>query len=679
MASHSWENLIRNSIKTGLIVSVLMPLVFSKEHVFTISSQVFFFQTTVLIVLGLFFVLNIFSCRSHLPKLTPVTLGLVVFTVSFFISAFAGVDWHMSLWDSPYFMRGAVFLLFGLIYYLIMSQVFLSLNDWRWPLRFIAGISGVVILLGIVFSEGGLCQLFGQRMSSVLGNPVFLGGHAMMVFFLGLIGLTIERSLPWRVFFIVCSSLVFLGVLFSGTRSAMFGLAVGLVIMALWYGFKFIKEKRLSAEVRWIGVILFTAIFILLAWQVVCNFLNTDDVLMTGVTRAYSADPGVRLIVWQGALEAWIEKPLLGWGPNNFEYAFSSYYQPEVFLYNEALAWPDGVWNVWLEALVERGIFGLISLLFLLGITFWSLFAGYKKGRVPFFVLVIGTAFLLAYFTHLSFIFDLASMVLLFFIFLALVNSLTAPRSDENPSHLIFNIKKRPFLILGIFVAFLFMIFIFIVLLPWVAENLIYSAGLLLEEEPERAMEIYDKVAKRLPTPYFSELQINFFMSGLVYFDKWERQQVEQFVDFGLISLQTETDNKKPKIIPLLRRAEIARQASYALDNEILLKDAEKLLEKAYLLSPRRQQIIFSLATVKMELSNPEEAYQLVREGIEITPTAPQGWLRLIWFHEMNNDREKAQIVFQEAKNRGIIFSSRHLESVEQILSPDCCKKGQIF
>ena len=678
MAQHSRENLLKNSIKTGLIFSIIMPLVFLKEYVFAIGSQVFFFQVTVLIALGLFFALNIFSCRSYLPKLTPLTLAFIIFTGSFFISAFAGVDWHTSLWDSPYFMKGAVFMLFGLIYYLIMSQIFSDWNDWRWPLRFIAGIGGIIVLLGIAFSEGGLCQIFSQRMGSVLGNPVFMGGYAMMVFFLGLLGLAIERSLPWRIFFIACSFLSFWGVLFSGTRSAMLGLAAGLIFAAILYGIKFIKEKSLPNEVRWIGITLFTAILIFLAWQAVCNILNTNDVAITGIARAYSTDPGARFVVWQGAIEAWLERPLLGWGANNFEYAFSSYYQPKVFLYGETVTWPDGVWNVWLEALVERGILGLISLLFLLGITFWSLFAGYKKGRVPFSVLIIGTAFLLAYFVHLSFIFELASMAVLFFIFLAFVNSLTMPRSDES-SYSIFKTRKRLFLSLGAFIVFLFIVFIFVVLLPGIAENLIYSASLLLEEEPERAMEIYDKVAKRIPTPYLSELQISFFTSGLVYFDKWEKRQTEQFVNFGLTSLQAGPGKEKPKIIPLLYQAEIARQASYALDNEMLLKDAEKILEKAYLLSPKRQQTIFSLATVKMELGKSEEAHRLVQEGIELTPIASRGWLMLIWLHKMNNDQESAERIFKEAQDKSIIFSPWHLEAVEQILSPDCCKKGEIF
>ncbi len=679
MAQYFPESLIKNSIKTGLLLSILMPLVFSKEHVFVISSQVFFFQATVLIMLGLFFALNIFSCRSYLPKITPVTFGLIIFMGSFFISAIFGVDWHMSLWDHPYFMKGAVFILFGLIYYLIISQVLLSLDDWRWPLRFIAGLGGIMILLGIALSQGGLCQLFGQRMSSAFGNPVFLGGYAMMVFFLGLIGLFIERLPVWRIFFIICSSLSFLGVLFSGTRSAMLGLAAGLVVVTLCYGFKFFKEKRLFTEIRLLGTIIFTVIFIFLTWQLICNFLNTEDFLMTNITRAYSADSGARVIVWQAAIEAWLEKPLFGWGPNNFEYAFNAYYQPEIFLYGEEGIFPDGAWNVWLESLVERGIFGLISLFFLIGITFWSLFSGYKKEHIPLFVLVIGTAFLFAYFIHLSFIFELGSMALLFFIFLAFVNSLTTPKPGENPSLFIVNIKKRPLLGLCMFIFLIFIVFVFVVLLPWVAENLTYSARALLEEEPEKAIERYDKVIQRIPTPYLSELKINFFMSGLPYFDKWERQHVEQFVDFGLISLQIETGNKKPKIFTLLCQAEIARQSAYALDNRILLKDAEKVLEKAYLLSPEQQRIIFSLATVKMELGRFEQAYQLIREGIKLTPTVRQGWLRLIWLYKMNNDEQSAQQVFQQAQEAGVIFTSSDLGKIEQILSPDCCKKGQIF
>ena len=678
MVSFSWEKPLKKSICAVLVLSVVMPLMVGKEYAFPLAGQIFFIQTVVFMALGLLAGLIFFTRQQYLFKITPLTIALGVFIAGFFISAVFGADWHLSLWGSSYFMKGAVFMLFSFAYYLIMSRVFSDLDDWRWMFRFIAGIGGVVVLLGIAFSEGGLCQLFGQRMNSVFGNPVFLGGYAMMVFFLGILGLSMERSLPWRVFFIIFSSLSFLGVLFSGTRSAILGMAVGLIIILLFYGFKLIKEKKILNEFRWIALIVLITIFFLIIWQAACSFLKEgESPPVTGITRVYSADLGARLAVWKGAIEAWPEKPLFGWGPNNFDYVFSSYYQPEIFIYGEAGIWPEGAWNIWLEALVERGLFGLISLLFMLGAIIRSLFAGYKRGSTPFFVLAIGMAFLFAYLIHLSFIFELISMAMLFFIFLAFINALTMSGTEKDlflPST-----KRYRFFGFGLCVFFLLAAFIFIALLPAVANIAVYSAILLLEDKPVRAMEIYEKTVERIPTPYLYDLKTGFFSEGASHLGKWEREQADRFVRLGLNDLKIKDNRSGPEIFSLLNQAEFARQGSYASDNEILLKDAEKLLEKAHLLSPKQQSIKFSLAVVKAELGNFEKANRFVQEGIEITPTASQGWLILIWLHKMNNDRESAQIVFREAKNRGIIFSPRQIETVEQILSSECCKKGQIF
>jgi tetratricopeptide (TPR) repeat protein len=206
-----------------------------------------------------------------------------------------------------------------------------------------------------------------------------------------------------------------------------------------------------------------------------------------------------------------------------------------------------------------------------------------------------------------------------------------------------------------------------------------YSASQLLENNPDKAMEIYGKVIENIPTPYLLDFQTRFFMSGLPYLTKWDREQASRFVYLGLATLQIEADKEKPKISSLLYQAEIARQAAYALDNKYFLKEAEKILERAHLVSPKRQQVIFLLATVKTELDNPEQAYRLVQEGIEMTPIALQGWLRLIWVYKMNNDQEGAQRVLQKAKDTGVAFTLEDLETVKRILSPECCKRGEIF
>ena len=80
-----------------------------------------------------------------------------------------------------------------------------------------------------------------------------------------------------------------------------------------------------------------------------------------------------------------------------------------------------------------------------------------------------------------------------------------------------------------------------------------------------------------------------------------------------------------------------------------------------------------------MELGNFEEAYQLIQEGIDITPMVSQGWLRLIWVYKMNNNQEGAQRAFQEAQDTGVAFTSEDLETAERILSAECCEKGEIF
>jgi O-antigen ligase len=77
-----------------------------------------------------------------------------------------------------------------------------------------------------------------------------------------------------------------------------------------------------------------------------------------------------RLSVWLAGLAHWSDHPLLGLGPSNFEVAYrqgiSILRLPDwIMIDDRSVPWAH---NLYIEALVERGIVGLITLLMLLGL-----------------------------------------------------------------------------------------------------------------------------------------------------------------------------------------------------------------------------------------------------------------------------------------------------------------------
>ena len=63
-------------------------------------------------------------------------------------------------------------------------------------------------------------------------------------------------------------------------------------------------------------------------------------------------------ISWQGVKE----RPILGWGQDNFSFVFTKYYNPQMYAQEP---WFDRSHNVFLDWLVAAGVVGLIAYLYL--------------------------------------------------------------------------------------------------------------------------------------------------------------------------------------------------------------------------------------------------------------------------------------------------------------------------
>ena len=114
--------------------------------------------------------------------------------------------------------------------------------------------------------------------------------------------------------------------------------------------------------------------FLLCSLLVLLVFYLIDKIFQLGIADNIYAlkNENARISVWMAGLVQWDENPLLGLGPSHFEDAYQ-------FGIRE-LAFPDWVmiesrrvpWahNLYIEAIVERGILGLMALVFLLVLIF---------------------------------------------------------------------------------------------------------------------------------------------------------------------------------------------------------------------------------------------------------------------------------------------------------------------
>jgi len=81
-----------------------------------------------------------------------------------------------------------------------------------------------------------------------------------------------------------------------------------------------------------------------------------------------------RRIMWKIALDGWKERPLLGWGPENYLKIFDKHFNIEYFIPAAGFgAWFDRAHSVYFDYLAETGILGLLSYLSIFIVFYWQL------------------------------------------------------------------------------------------------------------------------------------------------------------------------------------------------------------------------------------------------------------------------------------------------------------------
>ncbi|MDP2629396.1 MAG: O-antigen ligase family protein, partial [Candidatus Harrisonbacteria bacterium] len=124
-----------------------------------------------------------------------------------------------------------------------------------------------------------------------------------------------------------------------------------------------------------------------------------------------------RIWTWKSALAGVLERPWLGWGPENFAFAFDKYYNPNHFGLESFF---DRTHNIFLEYLISGGILLLLAWLSLFFLAIRSIFK--RKKKDIWFGILLGL--IAAYMVQGFFLFDVLVIYLqLFLLFAYLISA----------------------------------------------------------------------------------------------------------------------------------------------------------------------------------------------------------------------------------------------------------------
>mgnify|MGYP001591101213 CR=1 FL=1 len=317
-----------------------------------------------------------------------------------------------------------------------------------------------------------------------------------------------------------------------------------------------------------------------------------------------------RFMIWNMAYQGFKERPILGWGQENFNYVFNKYYNPKMY---DQEQWFDRTHNVFFDWLIAGGALGILSYLSIFFAVIYSLWK--KVGwNISIAEKSILTGMLFGYFFQNLFVFDNVTSYILFFAVIAYAHSRKISQSDNLPA------KKE-----GAFINPSVANFAFV---PVIAALTLFSfyffnyKGYFASRTLIQAMMPYsDGMAKNL----------EFFKKALAYGSFGDSEIREQLVQSSVrIATSDASPETKQEFFDLTveemkkQLAKTPDDARYHLFTGSMLTAFKqydqglKGLQKASELSPNKQSIRFEIIGNLINSGKTTDALKLAKETFEL-------------------------------------------------------------
>jgi len=623
------------------------------------------------------------NIKDFLPFRNILVIALLLFFLAQVLVSFFGVDRLFSFFSSISRSDGVFQYGFWLLYFLMLISIFKSWQDWK----ILFSVFIVATFLISIFAWLGFPpdrEIYGN----LFGNPAYFSGF--LIFAIGFSLLVwgfhpASRGGAGRKFFenpLLNNLFLVLAIFFAITlivtqiRGAFIGLTGGIFLFCL-LSILFLRKTNQKLA-YFTGIILIVSAISLISLFVFKDtaFVKNNSILSRITTIMDIREPGSareRLLVWQIALKAIYEKPIFGWGPENFASAFNKYYNHWV---GEREAWFDRAHNIPLDILAGGGIFLFSFYLFWLFATICLIFKIGKEKKILSFILA-STFF--GYFLQGLFFFDTFATSLGLLPFLAFLVFLT---SDNNIS-VNQRINQRNFSGYVLIPAALFSLFIIYttVIMPYKANAAALNfyayteAGLYQEARPflEKSFSIKSpytcwEVRKESGWQFLRILEDRV---GETMPAK-DIQKIEEIYDFITPELEKFIANKpyEPQMYCILARI---YQAGFEKLNKDDLVKAEIVLKKALNISNLRKEYFQELKQVLMAQGKFEEAEKLLLDYVKRVNFYPYyPYLTMGHFYFEIEKYQLAIEQYQKAEEEGYDFChlpaeySRYMSSAEK-------------
>lgn len=546
------------------------------------------------------------AVRSPVQPRQPLSWALLAYGAVAALAAVLGVDPAQGMWGV--LLRGTG--LFALAAYGAWYWSARRIFDGRgWRIFWTVAVAAAAVEAVLVAVQSGLAATGGEeiRAAGLFGNPTYVAGYlAMAVFLCALVasgGTRLRKGLS-----LAAAAVIVVALSLTGARSGVVALAGGMVLALAWYAWLVGgRLRRITFALGGVGLLVGVALVLIppAAWDAVGA---PDAVARALYWKNYLADTP-RLIQWGIAWDGFLERPLLGWGPEAYQAVFDLKYEPRLLHFSFSETVSDKPHNVLLEILVTGGILLGAAFLAVLGTAVHALRRAARSGAVRPLESAAALGAMAAFIIHGAFLFETFPAAFLFVGVLAWIASRASPGPASSAPHPAALWASRAAVAAYALVA----------LAAPFSVRAQYAALVALEATTAQAWTANIRAALETPTVYHREIV---------------KQIARDFLNKSAAASAL-PETFIPENLPLVRDQVVAAAAAHPRDFTLqfmegqlwglgggLQPSAEELekafaaLRRAEALSPRRQAVKYQIAKTHLLAREPLKAVEVLRAAV---------------------------------------------------------------
>ncbi len=608
------------AIATLFLVPVF-PLIVANPLFFPfITGKAFYFRFLVEIAFAAWIIVAFLDAK-YRPRLNGLTIAVSLFALITLVADLLGVNPLRSIWSNFERMEGWLVIFHLWMFFMASVHIFGSGEEGKkWWYRFFNTSIGVAVIVAIY----GILQYFGAaaihqgstRIDASLGNAAYMAVymlfHVFLSAYLFFARANTVKSIDFPQWVYAILSVIFSFLLFqTATRGTILGLIGGILLALGVYALfarKGERKHRLGA-VTAIGVIvLIGAVFYM---NRDASFIKNSEVLNRMATISLQENKTqARGYIWPMAIDGWQERPILGWGQENFNYIFNSNYNPAMWSHEQ---WFDRAHSVFLDWLTASGLLGFLSYLslyiFFIVLVWRSTLSMSEKS--------VMMGLIAGYAIHNVFVFDNLASYTFFFAILGFAASLkegkvwsvmgTKPVRTDVVEYIVAPI------VLVMLVAGMYMVNV----RPLQANTrLLYALGMCSGGQADVAL--FEKALS--VDSYLANQEIREQLMACapsVVSGQYPSPTKQAFYELAQREI-----SKQIELTPLDTRAHAL--GGFFLNGIGNFADAEKYLTEALRLSPGKQSLMVQLAVAYANVDKADQALALMKEAYDSAPTNTQ-------------------------------------------------------